>query len=63
MYRIFLTLILLFSTMQSKDLSPIAKIEASGLVSDFVEDNGLLYVATDAGCVDIIDLSTQKIVS
>ena len=63
MYKIILTLILLFSTMYAKDLYPVAKIEASGLVSDFVEDNGLLYVATDAGCVDIIDLSTQKIVS
>ncbi len=63
MYKIILTLILLCQTLHAKDLSPIAKIEASGLVSDFVEDNGLLYVATDAGCVDIIDLSMQKIVS
>ena len=63
MYKIILTLILLFSTIVAKDIFPVAKIEASGLVSDFVEDNGLLYVATDAGSVDIIDLSTQKIVS
>jgi len=62
MQKIILTLILLFSTIYAQDLSPIAKIKASGLVSDFVEDNGLLYVATDAGSVDIIDLSTQKIV-
>ena len=62
MYKIILTFTLLFSTIHAKDLFPIAKIEASGLVSDFVEDNGLLYVATDAGSVDIIDLSTQKIV-
>ncbi len=62
MYKIILTLILLFSTIVAKDLSPVAKIEASGLVSDFVEDGGFLYVATDAGSVDIIDLSIQKIV-
>ena len=49
-------------TTHAKVLTPIATIEASGLVSDFVEDNGYLYVATDAGVVDIIDLSTQKIV-
>lgn len=54
-------LVLLF-TANTKDLTPVATIEASGLVSDFVEDNGYLYVATDAGAVDIIDLSTQKIV-
>lgn len=62
MYKIILTLVLLFLSLQAKDIFPVAKIEASGLVSDFVEDKGMLYVATDAGSVDIIDLSTQKIV-
>ena len=38
-------------------------LEVSGLVSDFLEDNRLLYVATDAGVVDIIDLFSQEIVS
>jgi WD40 repeat protein len=62
MYKTIFTLILLSSTLYSRDIFPVATIEASGLVSDFVEDNGFLYVATDAGSVDIIDLSTQKIV-
>ena len=56
-------LLLFVSTLSAKDIHPIATLEASGLVSDFVEDSGLLYVATDAGVVDIIDLVSQKIVN
>ncbi len=62
MHKIVITLLVLLLTINAKDLSPIATIKASGLVSDFVEDDGYLYVATDAGSVDIIDLSLRKIV-
>ena len=54
--------ILFATTLCAKNIKPIVTIETSGLVSDFVEDGGYLYVATDAGVVDIIDLSSQKIV-
>jgi WD40 repeat protein len=57
---VFLTLFSL--TIYAKTIHPITTIEVSGLVSDFVEDAGYLYVATDAGVVDIIDLSSQKII-
>ncbi len=43
-------------------IKPVAILKASGLVSDIAEENGLLYVATDNGVVDIVDLTTQKIV-
>ena len=63
MYKTVIVFLTLFSlTIYAKNISPITTIEASGLVSDFVEDAGYLYVATDAGVVDIIDLSSQKIV-
>ncbi len=62
MYKILITLFVLFNMLYAKDIKPIATIEVSGLVSDFVEDAGLLYVATDAGCVDIIDLTSREIV-
>ena len=62
MYRTVLIFLLLLSPVYTKDISPITTIETSGIVSDFVEDKGYLYVATDAGIVDIIDLSRQKIV-
>ena len=48
--------------LYAKNITPLTTIQTSGIVSDFVEDKGYLYVGTDAGVVDIIDLSTQKIV-
>ena len=63
MYKTIIAFLTLYSiTLYAKNISPIVTIEASGLVSDFVEDAGFIYVATDAGVVDIIDLSSQKIV-
>ncbi len=56
MHNIFITLLLLITINYAKDIQPIATLETSGLVSDFVEDSGFLYVATDAGVVDVIDL-------
>ncbi|HIP18554.1 MAG TPA: nitrate reductase [Sulfurovum sp.] len=62
MYNIVFLLTLFIVTLYSQDIKPIATIHTSGLVSDFVEDNGYLYVATDEGTVDIIDLSKQEII-
>ncbi len=59
---ITMLIILLSNILYARDITPIATVETSGLVSDFVEDNGYLYVATDEGVVDIIDLVKQKIV-
>ena len=63
MYKVIFIFFLLFTVGQAKDINPIATLPISGLVSDFVEDDGLLYVATDAGVVEVIDLFTQKVVS
>jgi len=63
MHNIFIVLFLLITVNYAKDIKPVATLQTSGLVSDFVEDDGLLYVATDAGVVDIIDLFSQQIVS
>ena len=62
MHKILTIVFLLFIAIFAKDITPITTIETSGLVSDFVEDSGYLYVATDTGVVDIIDLSQQKII-
>ena len=62
MHRLVFLIFLLWSTLFAKDIHPVATIEVSGLVSDFVEDKGYLYVATDVGIVDVIDLSSRKIV-
>lgn len=62
MHRTVLIFLLLLAAVNAKDITPITTIKTSGIVSDFVEDEGYLYVATDAGVVDIIDLSSQEIV-
>jgi len=62
MHKFLPFLLLLHLTLYAKEITPITTIQTSGLVSDFVEDKGYLYVATDAGVVDIIDLSKQEIV-
>lgn len=62
MHKILTLLLLFHFILNAKEIHPVTTIQTSGLVSDFVEDKGFLYVATDAGVVDIIDMSTQKIV-
>ena len=62
MHKTVLIFLLLLPTLYAKEIIPIITIKTSGIVSDFVEDKGYLYVATDAGIVDIIDLSRQQIV-
>ena len=62
MYKLLLPLLFIASVIQAKDISPVATLKASGLISDFVKDGDYLYVATDAGVVDIIDLFSRKII-
>lgn len=54
--------VLIVTIAYSKDISPLYSLPVSGMVSDFVVDEGKLYVATDEGSIDIFDLRTQKIV-
>lgn len=62
MKKIAIILLLLSSPHYAKDITPIATLKVSGLVSDFVKDGDYLYVATDEGIVEVIDLFTQKVV-
>ena len=58
----YISLLFLPLLLMATEIQPLATIEVSGLVSDMVEENGYLYVATDNGSVDIIDLAEQKII-
>lgn len=60
--RLIIGIILLFSALNARDISPAFRLHTSGLVSDFVVDGDRLYAATDMGSVDIFDLSTQQVV-
>ncbi len=60
--KYFLSLFLLVSVLVSRDIAPLFTLRTSGLVSDFVVDEGRVYVATNSGSIDIFDLQTQKVV-
>jgi len=44
-------------------VNPVFKLKASGNVTDMVKENNILYVATDAGIVDIFNIPLRKTVS
>ena len=41
---------------------PAGEYRSGGAVADIVVDNGTLYSATDAGCVDLFDMETGQII-
>jgi hypothetical protein len=53
-------ILLLLSLSNARDIPPLFRLHASGLVSDFVVDGDRLYAATDMGSVDIFDLRTRN---
>lgn len=61
MIRNILLLLLFLNTLHSHEKA-VATYNASGSVTDLVYKDSKLYAATDAGCVDIFDTATQKII-
>ncbi|MBC8238669.1 MAG: WD40 repeat domain-containing protein [Helicobacteraceae bacterium] len=55
-------LIIVFISVLHSNEKAIATFNASGSVTDLVYQDSKLYAATDAGCVDIFDTATQKII-
>lgn len=58
--KYILFLLLLLTSLNSKDLTPSSSFNASGLVVDLVYKNNFLYAATNASAVDIFDIKKQK---
>jgi len=50
-------------SLQAKEIKPLDRLHASGMVYDMVIDSGKLYAATDAGKVDIFDTVTKQIIN
>ncbi|MCP4971688.1 MAG: nitrate reductase [Arcobacter sp.] len=53
-------LILLFTTLNSKDIKPVFVLETRGLVNDLTLDGKHLYIANSMGTIEIFDLFKQK---
>ncbi|MEA1914987.1 MAG: WD40 repeat domain-containing protein [Campylobacterota bacterium] len=60
MLKVFISFLLVFITVHAKDLAPTHVYQASGAVTDIVAQDSKIYIATDASCVDIFDLSTNE---
>ncbi len=58
-----LTFLFFFSLLlQAENISPLYKLHTSGFITDFVLDEDKIYVATDAGNVDIFLLGSEKMI-
>ena len=58
-----LLIMLLFSSLFSKDILPSATYYSVGFVNDFVINNGKIYAANDMGTVNIFDIKSKKIIN
>ena len=57
-------LLILFALLiNAKEIKPAFKLKSMGLVNDFVIAKGKIYIANDAGTIDIFDLKTKKIIN
>ena len=63
MYKLLITISLLFSLNQAKEIHPTFKLKSMGLVNDFVVNENIIYIANDAGTVDVFDLNSGKIIN
>jgi hypothetical protein len=53
-------MVLCIAMLEAKELHPACELNASGLVTDLLVDDGRLYAATYNGTVDIFDIATKK---
>jgi len=62
MRYIFLVLMLSVTLFGAKIQKAALEYKASGSVTDLLVSKGLLYASTDASCVDVFDMKSQKVV-
>ncbi len=62
MHKIFLSFLVLFSVSLAKEIHPTFKLKSMGIINDFVINDGKVYIANDAGSVDIFNLETQELI-
>lgn len=60
--KIFLLLLFLVLLVEAKDIKPIHKFKAVGFVNDFCISDNKIYIASDAGVVDIYNLKSKKLI-
>ncbi len=62
MFKKLIVLLLLVIGLHAKDLQPVKSFEVNGGINDVIYKNGKIYAGTAKGKVDVLDLSTGKII-
>ncbi len=60
--KLLISLLFSFSLLFSQNLKPTQTYLASGGVTDLIQKNNLLYIATESSLIDIFDLSTSELI-
>ena len=61
--KILLSLFIIINTLFAINLKPTITYNGSGSITDIIQNNDLLYGATDQGVIDIFNLKTNKLQS
>ena len=59
--KIIVLFLFFLTSINAKNISPNYKFKAVGFVNDFVISNGKIYIASDAGVIDIYSLKSKKL--
>jgi len=62
MKNILLILVLFFTIISAKEITPYKYVQASEAVTDFVKVDNLLIIGTEEGIIDIYDLEKDKLI-
>ena len=62
MLKFLLLFTLIELSIQAKEIYPTFKLKSMGMINDFVVNHGKIYIANDAGSVDIFDLESQSLI-
>ncbi len=60
--RSFFYLFFILLSLNVSAIEPVLKLRASGNVMDLVKEENYLYVATDAGTVDVFNIPSKKVI-
>jgi len=62
MKNILLILVLFFTIVSAKEITPYKYVQASEAVTDFVKVDNLLIIGTEEGIIDIYDLKKDELI-
>lgn len=59
--KIFFLFLSLLTLIEAREIKPVYKFKAVGFVNDFCISDDKIYIASDAGIVDVYDIKSKKL--